>query len=261
MKRTLTNCPEPVDHNTMATPAIIQSLWIGKKLSVMEKLCISSFITHGHPFHLYIYDEVMGIPAGTIVKDASKILLPEKIFKYKDHDSYAGFANLFRYKLLLEEGNYWVDTDMVCLRPFQHNTDYVFASERVPSKTSVKLIQANNCLIKAPSGSAIMEYCYQKSSRKDFGTLEWGETGPRLLTEAITMMKMQNYVAKPKIFCPVNWWDWNQFLDGLIDDRALTDSHAVHLWNEMWRRNQVDKSGTFNVNSIYEQLKQTYLQY
>ena len=243
----------------MQTPEIIQSLWIGEKLSVMEKLSISSFIAHGHPFHLYVYDEVKGIPEGTTIKDASKILPPDKIFKYKDHDSYAGFANLFRYKLLLEEGNYWVDTDLVCLKPFLHSADYIFASERIQTKIANKSIRANNCLIKAPGGSAIMEYCYKKSASKDLGVLKWGETGPELLTEAITMMKMQNYVAKPKIFCPVNWWDWNQFLDGSIDDRVLADSHAVHLWNEMWRRNQVDKSSAFNVSSIYEQLKQTYL--
>lgn len=246
--------------DAVMVPAIIQSLWIGEKLSVMEKLCISSFITHGHPFHLYVYDEVMGIPEGATVKDASKILPADKIFKYKDRDSYAGFANLFRYKLLLEEGNYWVDTDMVCLQPFQHDADYVFASERLPSEASPGLVKANNCLMKTPSGSAIMEYCYQTSAQKDSGTLEWGETGPKLLTEAITRMKMQNYVARPDTFCPVNWWEWSQLLDGLIDDRVLTDSHAVHLWNEMWRRNRVDKSGTFNANSVYEQLKQTYLQ-
>jgi hypothetical protein len=240
----------------METPEIIQSLWIGEKLSVMERLSISSFIAHGHHFHLYVYDDINGIPAGTILKDAGKILPPDKIFKYKDHDSYAGFANLFRYKLLLEEGNYWVDTDLVCLKPFQHSAEYIFASERLQANRS---IQANNCLIKAPGGSAIMEYCYEKSASKDSRVLEWGETGPKLLTEAIVMMKMQGYVAKPEIFCPVNWWDWNQFLDGSIDDRVLADSDAVHLWNEMWRRDQADKSGDYNVSSFYEQLKRTYL--
>ena len=240
----------------METPEIIQSLWVGEKLSVMEKLSISSFIAHGHPFHLYVYEDINGIPAGTTLKDAGKILPADKIFKYKDHDSYAGFANLFRYKLLLEEGNYWVDTDLVCLRPFQHSAEYIFASERLQASRSV---QANNCLIKAPGGSAIMEYCYEKSAGKDSRVLEWGETGPKLLTEAIMVMKMQGYVAKPEIFCPVNWWDWNQFLDGSIDDRVLADSDAVHLWNEMWRRDQVDKSGDYNVSSFYEQLKKTYL--
>jgi len=87
----------------MNTRPIIQSLWIGESLSNMEKLCISSFLKNGHPFHLYVYDEVKGVPEGTILKDASKILPPNMIFKYKDHDSYAAFANLFRYKLLLEK--------------------------------------------------------------------------------------------------------------------------------------------------------------
>jgi hypothetical protein len=113
----------------MALP-IIQSLWIGNKLSVMEQLSISSFLQNGHSFHLYIYDDVEGIPNGTTIKDANKILPSSKIFKYKNHDSYAGFANLFRYKLLLERGSYWVDTDIICLKPFQDKTEYVFAGQR-----------------------------------------------------------------------------------------------------------------------------------
>jgi len=29
---------------------LIQSLWIGDRLSTMERLCITSFLEHGHPF-------------------------------------------------------------------------------------------------------------------------------------------------------------------------------------------------------------------
>ena len=35
---------------------IIQSLWIGPRLSNMEYLCIKSFIDFGHEFHLYTID-------------------------------------------------------------------------------------------------------------------------------------------------------------------------------------------------------------
>ncbi len=53
---------------------IIQSLWIGSRLSTMEKLCIVSFIKQGHAFHLYTYGEVAEVPQGTIVKDANEII-------------------------------------------------------------------------------------------------------------------------------------------------------------------------------------------
>jgi len=37
---------------------IIQALWIGGELSLMEQLTINSFIKHGHTFHLYCYEEI-----------------------------------------------------------------------------------------------------------------------------------------------------------------------------------------------------------
>lgn len=79
---------------------IIQGLWIGPELSVMEQLSVSSFLLNGHEYHLYVYDEPKNIPVGTVIKDANEILPSSRIFQYKHYPTYAGFANFFRYKLL-----------------------------------------------------------------------------------------------------------------------------------------------------------------
>jgi len=243
----------------MNTPSVIQSLWIGKELSVMERLSISSFLKNGHPFHLYVYDDVSGIPEGVTILDASKILSPDRIFKYKNHNSYAGFSNLFRYKLLLEKGAYWVDTDVVCLKEFLHNEEYVFTAERMPSRFFRNKLKFGSCIIKVPKDSAIMDYCYKESAKKDSNRLFWGQTGPHLLTRAIKKYKMKSFVADPEVFCPINWWDLNQLISESPGINALKGSQAVHLWNEMWRRNNIDKSAQFDKNSIYEKLKKAYL--
>jgi hypothetical protein len=65
----------------------------------MEQLSISSFTLNGHDYHLYVYDDLKYLPAGTVVMDASEILPPSSIFQYKSRPSYAGFANFFRYKI------------------------------------------------------------------------------------------------------------------------------------------------------------------
>lgn len=64
--------PKTVANNSITREPlpVIQSLWIGGSLSVMEQLCITSFLKNGHPFHLYTYEDVKNIPDGTIVKDA-----------------------------------------------------------------------------------------------------------------------------------------------------------------------------------------------
>ena len=108
---------------------IIQGLWVGPELSVMEQLSVSSFLRHGHQYHLYVYDDVKNIPAGTVIKDGNEILSASRIFQYKQQASYSGFSNFFRYKLLLERGGWWVDTDTVCLKPFDFSEEYVFSSE------------------------------------------------------------------------------------------------------------------------------------
>ena len=236
---------------------IIQSLWIGDTLSTMEELCISSFLYHGHSFHLYTYNYIKNIPDGTTVLDANEIIPSEMIFKYKDHDSYAGFSNLFRYKLLFEKGEYWVDTDVICLQPFTSHAEYIFASERLHNH---KGTQVANCVMKVPSHSKIMEYCYNVALNKDNTQIKWGEIGPKLVESAVKKFNFESYIAAPEEFCSINWWDYNHLIDGSYNISILKDSKAIHLWNEMWRRNNIDKGSSFNKKSIYSWLRKTYLE-
>ena len=108
---------------------VIQGLWIGSRLSPMEEISIRSFLANGHEYHLYAYSRIENLPEGTILRDANEIVSSEKIFKYRDYDSYAGFSNHFRYKLLLQNGGWWADLDLICLKPFDFKTGYVFSSE------------------------------------------------------------------------------------------------------------------------------------
>src|ERR1044072_2497854 len=113
----------------MTANRVVQGLWIGAELSVMEQMSIASFLMNGHEYHLYTYEDVKHLPAGTVVKDGREILPSSMIFQYRDFKSYSGFSNFFRYKLLLERGGWWGDTDMICLQPFDFRSEYVFSSE------------------------------------------------------------------------------------------------------------------------------------
>jgi len=48
---------------------IIQSLWVGQRLSSMERLSIQSFLKNGHPFHLFAYNEIEDLPEGVCVEE------------------------------------------------------------------------------------------------------------------------------------------------------------------------------------------------
>lgn len=234
-----------------ASNRIVQGLWIGNELSAMERLSINSFLQNGHDYHLYTYDELPNVPAGTVIKNANEILPASAIFQYRDRPSYAGFANFFRYKLLLERGGWWADMDSVCLRPFDFSEEYVFSSE-INAGQQV----ANNGIIKAPAGSDAMAYACSVCQAKKPGKLVWGETGPRLMGEVVQKYRLDKYQRPYYTFCPIS--DWRKLIEPYIAALHL-DAYAVHLWNSLWQLEKQDKDATYHPACIYEQLKAKYL--
>lgn len=233
---------------------IVQGLWIGPELSVMERMSVASFLANGHEYHLYVYDDVKYVPRGVLVRDANEILPSSMIFQYKHSRSYAGFANFFRYQLLLKKGGWWADTDVICLRPFLFIDEHVFASEEHKGRQI-----ANNGIIKAPAASALMAYACQVCRSKDPEQLLWGETGPRLLDEAIRLFSLEEYSQPPQVFCPLGFEEWEKVLDPQANLGRDQATYAIHLWNEMWRRENRDKNGQYHPDCLYEQLKRKYL--
>ena len=234
--------------------APVQSLWIGPRLSAMERLCIRSFLANGHEFHLFVYDDVCDVPAGTVIHSANEILDRSRIFTYAGNGSVAGFANMFRYKLLLDRGGWWVDLDIVCLRPFDFSGEYVFASE--PGDRGGEVL--TNAILKSEAGSPFLEYVWRVCLEKDPSKLVWGETGPRLVTDAVGRLGLKRFAKPAKTFCPVSYREWRSLI---TPDAALefdVDTWAVHLWHEMWRRAGVDKDKNYPPACQFERLKSRY---
>ena len=233
---------------------IIQGLWIGPELSVMERLSIASFLAKGHDYHLYVYDEVKHVPAGTTLQDAAAILPSSEVFQYSGRPSYAGFSNFFRYKLLLERGGWWADTDIVCLEPFDFSDDYVFSSEM---SKGVQVVTSG--VIKSPAGSEAMSYSWEVCRIKNREQLVWGETGPKLMAEVVQRFSLERYTQPYDVFCPLGFFDWRRLVEPEPDGLLNSGSHAIHLWNEKWREANQDKNARYPENSVYEQLKNKYL--
>jgi hypothetical protein len=236
----------------------VQGLWIGPRLSALEQLSIQSFLANGHQFHLYVYEGVENVPHGTVVKDANDVLPSIRTFKYREHDSYAGFANQFRYKLLHTVGGWWVDLDLVCLKPFDFATDYVFSSEDGLTAGGPG-IQVNVGAIKCPAGSSLMQHVWDQCSKKDPAELRWGEIGPILFADSVRRFGMESFVVPPSGFCPIAWRQWQDILDPDVPCRFTGETYAVHLWNEMWRREGFDKDDAYAASCLFERLKARYL--
>jgi mannosyltransferase OCH1-like enzyme len=233
---------------------VVQGLWIGSALSAMERMSINSFLVNGHEYHLYVYDDVKQVPDGAVIKDGNEILPSSMIFLYRDYASYSGFSNFFRYKLLLDKGGWWADTDLICLKPFDFQEEHVFASEIIHDEVLI-----TSGVIKAPADSRAMQYAWQVCQTKNPQQLVWGETGPKLMAEIVREFSLEAYVKPSTVFCPLSVLDWHQVREPDGDFRFAETTHAIHLWNEAWRRTGYDKNRSYHPDCLYEKLKRKYL--
>lgn len=237
-------------------------LWIGDRLSTMERLCVASFVAHGHELHLYAYGPLAGVPEGAQLRDAREIMPASSVYTYATGPgagSPSAFSNEFRYKLLLERGGAWSDTDVVCLRPFTflETMPQVFSSERLRPGFGQASWQANPGLVKVPPGAPFSARCHEFASAANRGALTWGTTGPRLVNRVIDELGLGEFVLPPHAICPVDWWDLTSIVAGPVPDAP--GIYGLHLWNEMWRRSGLDKDARYPARGAYETLKRRYL--
>jgi hypothetical protein len=255
-------------------PDIIQSLWIGDSLSKVEQLSIKSFINNGHPYVLYTYTDIKNLPEGVTIGDANKIVPEKNIFAYKNgwgKGSYAGFADLFRFELLNKMGNWWVDTDVICLKPFKFDNELVICS----SFEGKWGICPNSCIIKASAGHKMTTYILDYIYSIDYNNIEFGDIGPLLVQKTVNELGLEPYVVPYGYFNPISWSNVgdlvldkisikNRFKETLrpllkpktMDGRTIgKDAYAIHLWNEVWRQSGFGKNDTYASNSIFEKLK------
>jgi hypothetical protein len=234
---------------------VVQSLWVGKRLPLLQQTSLASFMAAGHEYHLYVYDDVLDVPSGALLPDAESVLPRAAVVRDPGRPGYAGFSDLFRCQLLLNKGGWWVDTDFICLRPFDFPCEYVFSSEHTADGGSIP----NSGAIRCPPGCAALEFMVRECQRKDLRTINWGELGPQLIAKAIKKYDLHAYVRPPEAFCPVSYFRFWDLLkaDALRD--LPSDSYAVHLWNAMWPRMKCDPDAAYHPRSAYEGWKLQFL--
>ena len=257
--------------------ALIQSLWIGPELSLLEQLSIASFLKNGHPYDLYTYDDVRGVPAGTTLRDANDIIPEKHIFTTRG-TSVACYSDWFRWELLYRHGHYWADMDIVCLRPFDYSDAIVFGNFQTrapaigvlkfPAQHPLPRFMADTCM----QPNRVLPYDSRRTRRKKFkrfllgnrrNNIDWGEAGgPRGFRQALDHFGLLDRGLPFTAFYPIAPGNWESVFDDTLqaDSELFAETRAIHLWNENMRRaSGFDKNARFPAESLIEQLKARYL--
>jgi len=239
---------------------------------------MSSFVWHGHPVDLYVYDEPKGLPPGVRLRSADDILPRTALFRHKRTKSFALFADWFRYRLLHERGGVWADADVVCLQPFDYSNNEIFAWQ---DESTI-----NNAVLGLPAGHPLAEWLarcceepnrilpydglsirFRKWRRRVFDGnrregMRWGENGPHGLTRAARYLGYVDKALPSWHFYPVAPGQYRELFEkpaaGMT--ASLQNSRAVHLWNHLFvESGQFDKNSRFAPESPFEVLCARYL--
>jgi len=253
----------------------IQMLWVRGDLSRMELLSLRSFLAQGHPVHLYTYDAPTNLPAGVDVLDARDVvpedLAPNGEMPAFSKGSYGAFSDFFRYRLLFERGGWWSDLDVVAIRPWAGFPEIVTASTNEQGFG----IAANGFAMRFPAGHEVLRKCLEALPADKLHLMAIDETGPQLLQRVLGRAGVAEYAQLPEVFAPVPWnAAWQSLrsrrerfsLDELkqrlrrphLSIRLTKRSVAVHLWNEMWRHDGIDKNTRHHPTCLYEKLQRRF---
>jgi len=252
---------------------IIQSLWIGDPLSNLEKLCIRSFLDNGHDFHLYVYDDVQGVPAGATVKDANKILPSREIFYTRG--KYVGpFSDWFRYALISKRGGVWVDMDTICIKPFDFKEEIVFGyTELLCASIGVLKFPKNHFLM-----SALESFCRDhtevqpwdsaadqkrkahRSFQRQKEKISYQAFGTHAFDKAVRHYGLEKYGKPYMYFYSLNHGNAKTLFDDSFRDGIglYPTTHSLHISNKVLGKSGIDKNSNFSGHSLFEQLKRKH---
>lgn len=221
----------------------IHCFWSMGLLGEMQRLSLQSMVRQGHPVRLYTYDDVATmqalVPPGVIVADAGSVV-PRSIYQHAVvHSEIRYFSDIFRYAVLHEFGGWWLDTDIVLMKPLDFGREHVFSTQW--SGVENGHVCAGD-VMRAPKGSLPMANLYALSQQRLFSEkrVEYGAVGPLLLSEYLLVAddeELQSSILPPTIFNAIDWHEVDLFASEsragfeLLSDPRVT---GVHLWGKSW---------------------------
>ncbi len=252
----------------------VASLWIGRRLSVLEKLCLKSFHDIGQTPILYCYHPIENLPSYVEVRDANDVLPLDangRIHVDPVFQSPAVHADLFRLQLMSKTDEIWVDCDIYALKPFRSDEGYLVSSRRDGQR------RVQNCVLRLPPDSPALKawlefvgskpcippWWDQRTSRvyrrlygkkASFSTLPLGTIGPlsayHFLLESGEIERVlpeREYSALPF----VSRREWVREDVGQLDQYDWKSQSSIHFFSSVMRPRLARSRGRLLASSFF----------
>lgn len=250
-------------------------LWINGSLSYLEQLCAKSFVDAGHHTILYTYEPVGGIPNGIEVRDAADVLPLDDFLLHKRTGSPALHSDLFRYKLLEQDGDtIWVDTDAYCVKRFEPIDGHFYGRESekhvnggvlaLPqnSETLRELLDFTSDEFAIPPWLRPRERNRMEKARDDghpvhASEMPWGTWGPHAVTYFLKKTGEIKYALPRSGLYPFSFKDRVKMIRTSTNaDEFLTDeTYSIHFYGRRMRpRLARENDGVPRTGSLIDRL-------
>lgn len=230
---------------------ICVSLWIGERLSPIERACLRSMLAMGHQVELYCYEPLRDVPSGVRLVDAATILPADAIIRHRS-GSVALFSDRFRFELQRRGKGLWVDLDVYMLTPvaFSNGQALFGWQDRATLGAGVLYLPADSPVIArvldlfehpyVPDWLRLSDriQAYWRSRRAgtiELADLPWGVAGPLALTGLARRFGLLDHAAPRDVFYPYHWDDAGWIFDPSqsLDRHVTPRTRTLHLYNHM----------------------------
>jgi len=145
---------------------IVNSVWVGNDLTLLEQLSIKLLQRQGAECHLWSYNKIKGVPEGVVLRDAAEIMPADSVFTFKGTGMKEGhgigscalWSDIFQLKLLKKYGGWYSQLDVACLN-FPGESEYYFAKH-------CNEVIINTFIMKVPSEAPFIDKCIEELEEK-----------------------------------------------------------------------------------------------
>jgi hypothetical protein len=221
--------PKSPKHPQTDRPQTVRTFWHGDSIGPYQLLCLRSFADHGHRVEVFSYNLNLIVPKWLTLRDAEEILPQDEILKAGGELMFID-ANRFRWAMLNELGGWWIDPDIILLKPDLPDGD-VF----VGNLDAFGMVPT--AILKFPAGHRLTQEAAERSKATEAPQLD--RAGSEMLTLLASESGLDLTSESEKSLGPISWFN---VLDLFNPTKAIemaeriANQRFLHLQNDVWRR-------------------------